>query len=75
MDKLIKIIAGRLGIDEEIVEKAVRSQFKFTAETIQEGEFQSVHLHHFGKIAVKPNAIARLEKMKYGKQVQVQESD
>ena len=61
MNNIIKKIAGRLGIDEEIVEKAVRTEFKFTAETIQQGEFQSVHLHYWGKFAVKPNALKRLD--------------
>lgn len=60
MNNIIKKIAGRLGIDEEIVEKAVRTEFKFVAETIQEGEFQSIHLHYWGKFAVKPKAIERL---------------
>lgn len=63
MDKLIKKLAGKFNIDEEIVEKIIRSEFKFTAETIQEGEFQSVHLHYFGKFGVKPNAIKRLEQL------------
>lgn len=61
MNNIIKIIAGRLGIDEEIVEKAVRTEFKFVAETMQAGEFQSVHLHFLGKFAVKPNALKRLD--------------
>lgn len=66
MDNIIKRIARQLDLDEDIVEKAVRAEFRFTAEAIQEGEFQSVHLHHFGKIAVRPNAIKRLEQ--YDKQ-------
>lgn len=64
MDNIIKRIAGKLNIDEEIVEKAIRSQFKFSAETIQEGEFQSVHLHYFGKIGVKPNSLKRINQLK-----------
>ena len=67
MDNLIKKIAGKLNIDEEIVEKAVRTQFKFTAETIQEGNFESVHLHFFGKVCVKPNALKRINDL-YDKQ-------
>lgn len=61
MNNIIKKIAGRLGVDEEIVEKAVRTQFKFVADTIQEGEFQSVHLHYWGKFAVRPGALKRLD--------------
>lgn len=67
MENLIKKIAGKLNIDEEIVEKAVRTQFKFTAETIQEGNFESVHLHFIGKFAVKPNALKRINDL-YDKQ-------
>lgn len=65
MDNIIKKIAGKLNIDEDIVEKAIRSQFRFSAETIQEGEFQSVHLHFFGKFAVKPGALKRLNDFKH----------
>lgn len=64
MDNIIKRIAGKLNIDEEIVEKAIRSQFKFSAETIQEGEFQSVHLHYLGKFGVKPNSLKRINQLK-----------
>lgn len=64
MDKLIRKIAIKFNLDEEVVEKMVRSEFNFVANTMQQGEFQSVMLHHLGKFAVKPNAISRLERLK-----------
>lgn len=66
MDNIIKKIAGKLEINEEIVEKAVRSQFKFVVETMQEGEYESVHLHYFGKFAVKPGVLHYLAEKKAG---------
>lgn len=64
MDSLINKIAGKLNLDEDVVEKAIRSQFRFVAETMQYGSFESVHLHYLGKYAVKPNAVDRLNKKK-----------
>lgn len=64
MENLIKKIAGKLEIDEEIIEKAIRTQFRFIAETMQEGNFESVHLHFLGKFAVRPNALNRVNQLK-----------
>lgn len=64
MDKIIKILAAKHKLDEEIVERMVRSQFNFVAATMQQGDFESVHLHHFGKFAVKPRSIQRVTDMK-----------
>lgn len=64
MDSIVKKLAAKYGLDEEVIERVIRSQFYFVANTIQEGEYQSVHLHHFGKFAVRPNAITRINKLK-----------
>lgn len=64
MDKIIKILAAKYELDEEVIEKIIRSQFNFVASTMQEGKFESVHLHHFGKFCVKPNSIERVNKLK-----------
>lgn len=50
-------ISAELNIDEEIVNKAVRSQFRFVKDVMESGNLQSVHLPYFGKIAVKPNRL------------------
>jgi len=73
MDNLIRKIAGKLNIDEEIVEKAIRTQFRFVAETIQEGNFESIHLHYLGKFAVKPGAIKRINDRKLNKELRATE--
>ena len=57
MDKIIRILAAKYNLDEEVIEKIVRSQFNFVANTMQQGEFQSVHLHFLGKFAVKKHSI------------------
>lgn len=64
MDKIIKILAAKYKLDEEVIEKIVRSQFNFVASTMQQGEFQSVHLHHFGKFAVRPNSVKRVNDLR-----------
>lgn len=55
MQELIKEISGKLDIDEEVVEKVVRSQFRFVRDVMEAGEKDSVMIHYFGKFAVKPN--------------------
>lgn len=54
MDKIIKILANKYNLDTEVVEKIVRSEFLFAKDTIEQGGLESVHLHHFGKLGVKP---------------------
>lgn len=60
MDKIIKILAAKYNLSEDVIEKIVRSQFNFVANTMQQGDNESVHLHHFGKFCVKPNALKRI---------------
>lgn len=67
MDIIVKKLAAKYNLDEEVVEKIIRSQFNFVANTMQVGEFQSVHLHYFGKFACKPNRIKHFEKINASK--------
>lgn len=53
MDELIIEISGKLNLDPEVVEKVVRSQFKFVKDVMESGNAQSIMLHYFGKFAVK----------------------
>lgn len=64
IDKIVKTLAAKYKLDEDIIEKIIRSQFNFVASTMQEGEFQSVHLHYLGKFCVKPNAVKRATEIK-----------
>lgn len=64
IDNIIKKLAAKYELDEDVIEKVIRSQFNFVASTMQEGEFQSVHLHYFGKFAVRPNSIKRATEIK-----------
>ena len=54
MEELINILAAKFNRSPELIEKIVRSQFRFVRDTIEEGELESVHLHHLGKFCVKP---------------------
>lgn len=61
MDEIIKKLAVELNIDDlELLEKVVRSQFKFVKDVIESGEQESVHLTYFGKFAIKPNRLKYL---------------
>lgn len=59
-DKIISILSEKYNLDPEIIEKVIRSQFNFVVDTMQEGNFESIHLHHLGKFAVKPNRLKQL---------------
>lgn len=59
MDKIISKVAKELDLKEDIVEKAVRAQFDFIADTMREGK-ESVHLHFLGKFCIKPGTLERL---------------
>lgn len=60
MEDIVNKVAKQLNIDEEIVNKVVRSQFKFVKDVIESGEMQSIHLAYFGKFAIKPNRLKYL---------------
>lgn len=61
LEKVISRIALEKNLDYEIVEKVIRSQFKFVADTMSKGEYKSIHLHHLGKFAVKPNRLKQFK--------------
>lgn len=61
MEELINELALRYDKSPELIEKIVRSQFKFVLDTMEEGELESVHLHYLGKWAVKPR-FCKIEK-------------
>jgi len=54
MDEIIKLLVVKYNLDYEIVNKIIRSEFNFVADTMEEGGLESVHLHHLGKFAMKP---------------------
>ena len=60
MDNIIQQLAVKYDLSEDIVNKIVRSQFEFVKDTMEEGEFESVHLHYFGKFAIKPKRLESL---------------
>ena len=60
MNDIIKQLAVRYNLSEELVNKIVRSQFEFVKDTMEVGELESVHLHYLGKFAIKPNRLKKL---------------
>ena len=59
--KIIKELADRFNTDEEVIERVIRSQFEFVKDTIEQGEFQTVRLHHFGAFRAKPAKLAKIK--------------
>ena len=51
---LSKELSDELGIDKDLIEKIVRSEFKLLKDTISDGEWESVKLQYLGKFVVKP---------------------
>lgn len=62
IESIYSILAAKYNLDQEIIEKITRSQFEFVANTIEQGEFQSIRLHHFGVFGVKPKRLENLNK-------------
>lgn len=63
--EIIGKLSLEFNLDKEIIEKVIKSQFYFVYTAIEQGEFDSVHLHKWGKYACKP---LRLEQFKYTKE-------
>lgn len=55
-----KELTIKYDLSEELIEKVIRSQFEFIKDTMEEGEFKSVHLHYLGKFCVKPKRLETL---------------
>lgn len=62
MDEIVKQLVVKYNLDYEVINKVIRSQFNFVADTMEEGGLESVHLHHLGKFAVKPRYNHIIEK-------------
>ena len=57
MQKYIREIAIKNNLDEDVVNRIVRSQFEFVKEVIASGDFQPIRLHHLGLFAAKPSQV------------------
>lgn len=64
-DKIISILSAKYNLDPEIIERVIRSEFQFVKDTMEQGEFESVRLHHLGVFGVKPKRLKDLQE-KYG---------
>lgn len=54
---LITTVSTELGLDSELVNEVVRSQFRFVRDVMEAGEKDSVLLPYFGKMAIKPGVL------------------
>ena len=68
IDQIIAKLAAELNQPEEVVEKVIRSQFDFIANTMREGKAESVRLHYFGIFGVKQKAKERIDKLRERKE-------
>lgn len=57
MQKYIREIAIKNNLDEEVVNRIVRSQFEFVREVMISGDFEPVRLHRLGVFNAKPKAL------------------
>ena len=57
----IEILAKEYKLPSHVVEKIFTSQFKFVAETMKEGNFDSVRLQYLGVFGVKPARLRHIE--------------
>lgn len=62
MEETINEISHDFGLDNELVNEVVRSQFRFVKDVMEAGEMDSVLLPYFGKIAVKPGLLKKTSK-------------
>lgn len=67
MQEIISKISAELNIDYYVVEKAIRTQFEFVKETMEQGEhngYRAVQLQYLGKFAVKPTRLEAMQRKK-----------
>ena len=60
--KIIADIAQEMDMDPKLVEEAVLTQFKFTAEEMGRGDFNTIMLPRLGKFAVNQKRLANVNK-------------
>lgn len=60
MDSIARELAVKYNLSEDVITKVIRSQFEFVKDTMEEGGFESIHLHYFGKFACKPGRLKKL---------------
>jgi len=74
IDQIIAKIAAKTNQPEEVVEKLIRSQFDFIADTMREGNGESVRLQYFGIFGVKQKSKERIDKLYERKQELINQS-
>jgi len=66
--KILTVLASKYNLDEEVIERVIRSQFEFVRDTMEQGEFQAIRLHHLGVFGVKPRRVENYIKNKNDRQ-------
>lgn len=61
IDNIYSKLSAKFNLDSEVIEKIARSQFDFTVNTMEQGEFQSIRLHHLGVFGIKPARLVQLK--------------
>ncbi len=60
-DEIYRKLSAKLGKPFDLIEKVCRTQWEFTASTIEEGEKKSVRLKYLGIFGVKANRQKHLD--------------
>lgn len=66
-DRIIDRLSRKHSISKKKIEKVVNSQFKFVANTMKEGKFESVRLRFWGKFDVDPYRLQKIQEKSNGK--------
>lgn len=62
VENIYSKLSVQFDLDNEVIERIIRSEFDFVADTIEQGEFQSIRLHHLGVFGVKPKRLEQFNK-------------
>ena len=65
--EIIADLARKHNVSQDIIEKAVMSQFKFVRRVMSRGRAEGVRLPYFGKFHVDPRRLENLNKKTDGK--------
>ena len=60
MDKIIKELSEKYNLPKEVIEKIIRSPFKYTVQVMAKGEFKPIRHPYLGVFAVKPGRLDKL---------------
>ena len=68
---LAEELSNELGLDAELIERVIKSEFKLVRDEMRSGDWNGVKLQYLGKFAVKPNRMKYVIKYEHSQQERV----